>query len=30
LAMIAQSVADILDQHVTLAVESIDRTYLNI
>ena len=28
--MIAQSVADILDRHVTLAVESIDRMYLNV
>lgn len=28
--MIAQSVADILDHHVTLAVEAIDRMYLNI
>ena len=28
--MIAQSVADILDHHVTLAVEAIDRMYLNV
>ena len=28
--MIAQSVADILDRHVTLAVEGIDRMYLNV
>jgi len=28
--MIAQSVADILGQHVTLAVEGIDRMYLNV
>jgi hypothetical protein len=28
--MIAQSVADILDHHVTLAVEGIDRMYLNV
>ena len=28
--MIAQSVANILDHHVTLAVEAIDRMYLNI
>src|SRR6266849_4039166 len=30
LAMIAQSVADILNHHVKLAVEGIDRMYLNI
>src|ERR1700732_4820083 len=30
LAMIAQSVADILSHHVKLAVEGIDRMYLNI
>jgi len=29
-AMIAQSVADILNQHVTLSVEGIDRMYLNV
>jgi hypothetical protein len=28
--MIAQSVADILDRHVKLAVEGIDRMYLNV
>ena len=28
--MIAQSVADILNHHVTLAVEGIDRMYLNV
>jgi hypothetical protein len=28
--MIAQSVADILDRHITLAVEGIDRMYLNV
>jgi hypothetical protein len=28
--MIAQSVADILGRHVTLAVEGIDRMYLNV
>jgi hypothetical protein len=28
--MIAQSVADILGRHVRLAVEGIDRMYLNI
>ena len=28
--MIAQSVADILKDHVTLAVEGIDRMYLNV
>ncbi len=30
MAMIAQSVADILNHHVKLAVEGIDRMYLNI
>src|SRR5260370_16158932 len=29
-AMIAQSVADILDHHVRLSVEGIDRMYLNV
>ena len=28
--MLAQSVADILSHHVTLAVEGIDRMYLNV
>ena len=28
--MIAQSVADILDHHVKLTVEGIDRMYLNV
>src|SRR6266550_8954488 len=30
LAMIAQSVADILNHHVKLSVEGIDRMYLNV
>ena len=30
LAMIAQSVADILSHHVKLSVEGIDRMYLNV